>query len=300
VGIIPKPIGMKPFQFFLLSLLLKAGAIFAQGGDTLNQTDASGLKQGYWVVSNTGKVIPGCAEGQKLEEGRYVNNKKIGTWKTYHCNGRVKSEMNYREDRSATAKIYYESGILREEGTWKNNTWVGGYKYYYENGKPFYDFAFNQEGKREGKQTYFHPNGNTMYEGTWMDSKEAGIIREYHEDGSLKSEKNFQNGVLDEASVKNYEPKPQPKKEKVEEPTPKEVKEPLIQAPVDNTLSDGMHKTYHGGKLERDGEFKGGKFFRGKHFFYDKDGELLKTVYYDDGKPSKTVYAKDDPASKKK
>ena len=204
---------MKLIQTIVFLFLIAPLFSVAQNSDTLNVTDAQGQKQGYWIMTHSGNVIPGCADGQKLEEGRYLNGKKTGAWKMYHCNGRVKCEMLYREDRSAFVKNYYENGVLREQGTWKNNTWVGDYKYFYENGKTFYDFAFNQDGKREGRQVYYYQNGNTMYEGNWQDSKEAGVIKEYYEDGSLKSEKNFLNGVLDENSVKNYDAKPQPQKE---------------------------------------------------------------------------------------
>lgn len=281
---------------FLLLLVCGPAFLYAQtfemqGNDTINKTDEQGWKQGKWVVVNIAGLMPGCKDGQKLEEGNYLNNRKVGTWKLYHCNGRVKCEMVYHEDKSATVKNYYENGVLREEGTWKNNTWTGNYKYYYESGKPFYDFAFNEDGKRDGFQKYFYENGNTMYEGTWKDSKEAGVIKEYYEDGSLKAEKTFNDGKIDEESVKNYAP--QAKEKKVEVVEEKKA-EPVVPEVPDMKIPDGKNKTYYSnGKIERDGEFLKGKLFRGKHYFY-KDGELFKTVYYEEGRPSRTVYAKDE------
>jgi antitoxin component YwqK of YwqJK toxin-antitoxin module len=280
----------------LLLLLLAVNLGFAQsfemqGNDTINKTDEQGWKQGKWMVVNIAGTMPGCKDGQKLEEGNYVNNRKVGTWKLYHCNGRVKCEMVYGEDKSAFVKNYYENGVLREQGTWKNNTWTGDYKYFYETGKPFYEFAFNEDGKREGFQKYFYENGNTMYEGTWKDSKEAGVIKEYYEDGSLKAEKSFNDGKIDENNVKNYAPQA---KEKKEEPVVEKKVEPIVQEAPDMRVPDGKNKTYYSnGKLERDGEFLKGKLFRGKHYFY-KDGELHKTVYYEEGRPARTVYAKDE------
>jgi len=263
-----------------------------QGKDTINKSDEKGWKQGRWVVVNSAGLMPDCKEGQILEEGYYQNNRKTGNWKFYHCNGRIKSEVSYKEDKSAYVKNFYENGVLREEGTWSNNTWIGGYKYFYESGKPYYDFQFNEDGKREGFQKYFFENGNTMYEGTWKDSKESGVIKEYYEDGSLKAEKAFNDGKIDEANVKNYSPKPQEKKETVVKEEKKEEK--IVEQPADLRMPDGKGKTYYSnGKLERDGEFLKGKFFKGKHFFY-KEGELYKTVFYDEGRPVNTVYARDE------
>jgi antitoxin component YwqK of YwqJK toxin-antitoxin module len=273
------------YPIFLIAFwLLLPGFLFAQT-DTLNREDENGWKQGYWIIK--AEMLEGnlCPAGQKVEEGRFLNNRKIGTWKYYFCSGRVKSEMTYREDKSAYCKNYYENGILQEEGVWKNGDWVGKYKYFYESGKPFYDFQFDENGKREGLQKYFHENGNTMIEGEWSDGKESGVIKEFNAYGQLVSEKTFNEGKLDETSVKSYKPSEPVAKEK--EPEQKEIKkavEPIPDKPL-GLLPDGFNRTYiKGTKLvEKEGEFRNQQLIDGKIYKYD-DGELKKIIIYKNGR----------------
>jgi antitoxin component YwqK of YwqJK toxin-antitoxin module len=264
--------------------------------DTINKTDEQGFKQGYWIVVNE-ESGNDCPPNQKLEEGRYINNRKTGEWRYYYCSGKLKSIETNREDRTKYCKNYYPSGALMEEGVWAKGAWTGNYKYYYESGKLYFDFQFSEDGKRNGVQKYFHENGNIMVEGTWVDSKESGLIREYHPNGSLASEKTFNEGKLDEASVKNFAPKAvEQKQEVVQEVKPQEPPPP----PADlELMRDGFHKTFVKGTrlLEQEGEFKSGKLQEGKRYVY-KDGKIFKTQIVREGKVVKTVFEKEQDENK--
>ena len=194
------------------------------GADTTNNfTDAAGKKQGKWVILNKMVHKPGYTDDQKVEEGRYVDSKKVGIWKEYYPNNNLKSKITYENNRpNGYAIMYHDNGKIAEEGLWKNNRWVGDYKLYYENGQVQQEFKFNTSGKREGIQKYNYDNGQTMIEGNWAEGKEAGVIKEYYENGDLKSEKNFNDGNIDVATIKTYEPKKpiviKKQEEKVETP----------------------------------------------------------------------------------
>ena len=56
----------------------------AANGDTINLIDVLGKKQGKWIVR--GKHKPGScfAPEQKVEEGKYTDNRKIGKWLEYY------------------------------------------------------------------------------------------------------------------------------------------------------------------------------------------------------------------------
>ncbi len=279
---------MKKVFLVCLFIIAKVGiaqSFELQGSDTLNHTDANGLKQKHWVYYGKDKKLPGYKENDKVEEGPYVDSKKVGIWKSYFVSGKVKNELTYNNNRpSGYAKMYYENGNISEEGVWENNRWVGEYKYYYDNGQLSYEWKYNKDGKREGVQKYYHPNGKVMIEGDWKEGKEAGVLKEYYEDGTLKSEKNFKDGSLDIASVKLYEKKEktvEPKKEdKLETPevkeTPKEVKPGYLQ--------DGFNRVLgRDGKPVKEGTFKNGLLIDGKQYEYEA-GKLTKTLIYKGGK----------------
>jgi antitoxin component YwqK of YwqJK toxin-antitoxin module len=281
---------LRRYLIFLFSLPLSLTLIANAQSDTLNREDGNGWKQGFWIVRAEMLDANPCPAEQKVEEGRYRDNRKVGTWKYFYCSGRVKSEMTYRDDKSAFCKNYYENGILMEEGVWKNGDWTGKYKYYYESGKPFYDFNFDESGKRTGLQKYFHENGNTMIEGEWTEGKESGVIKEYNASGALISEKTFNDGKLDEASVKNYTPVEKPQI-KIAEKEPEKKIAPEPDKPL-GLLPDGFNRTYLKGTrlVEREGEFRNQQLIEGKIYKYE-NGQLKKILIIKNGKTVKEEIA---------
>lgn len=276
---------MKGFIKISILLLLSMSVINGFGqSDTLNQTDANGLKQGYWIINFPDNPA------QKKTEGKYVNSKKEGVWKTYFPSGKIKQEITYVHNRpNGYAKIYYEDGKLSEEGIWKGNKWVGNYKFYHKNGQLAYDFKYNNSGKREGEQKYYYENGNKMIEGNWANGKESGVIKEYDEKGKLKVEKTFNNGKLDVSTVKIYEKGQQATNhtEKNNTDVQKNNQQQVNKTNPDEkpgVISDGFHKTYTRlKKLDKEGTFKGGRLYSGKDYIYDSDGNLLKINIYNNG-----------------
>jgi hypothetical protein len=82
-----------PF-FFLIAFCTANTLVYAQS-DTLNATDAQGWKQGKWIENSDGDDAEGCSAGTKLEEGYYKDNRKIGAWRKFWCNGKLKNELVY-------------------------------------------------------------------------------------------------------------------------------------------------------------------------------------------------------------
>lgn len=193
--------------FFITYHIALAQSFEIVGNDTINYVDEQNLRQGFWIILNKIKKLPGYKEDAKVEEGNYKDSKKVGLWKQFYPSGRIKNEITYANNRpSGYARIYYENGNIMEEGMWENNRWVGTYKQYYESGNLYYDWKYNKEGKREGEQKYYYENGKLMIEGNWQDGKENGVIKEYYENGALKAERVFNDGTIDVAASKEYEP----------------------------------------------------------------------------------------------
>jgi len=244
--------------------------------DTINLIDVLGKKQGKWIVR--GKHKPGScfAPDQKVEEGKYTDNRKIGKWLEYYCNGNMKNQLTFQNGRpDGYAVMYHENGKISEEGNWKNNRWTGPYKLYYENGTPQHEFNFNASGKREGPVKYFHENGQLAIEGNFVNGKESGVIKEYHENGELKATKTYNDGAVDVASIKEFEPKIVLKAD--EKPNG-------VAASKGPMILNGDHITYNKNKqITKDGFFKDSRLMDGKAYFYDENGILQRISVYKNG-----------------
>jgi antitoxin component YwqK of YwqJK toxin-antitoxin module len=265
------------------------------GKDTLNKVDVDGKKQGKWVLF--GKHKPGMCyqEEQKAEEGKYLDNRKIGIWIEFYCNGNMKNKLTFTNGRpDGYAIVFHENGKISEEGNWKGNRWVGNYKLYYENGQVQHEFVFNPNGKREGAQKYYFDNGQIAIEGTFSNGKESGLIKEYYENGDIKAEKNYADGNVDLASIKEFEPK---------KPFVKKSDDPAENAPVIKVREDerpneaakkgkvtgplvlnGQQTLYNKNKqITKDGVFKDNRFMDGKAYMYDENGILQRVAVYKNG-----------------
>lgn len=111
--------------------------------------------------------------------------------KHYFSSGEVKLEFYYETGRYTT---YYINGAIEEQGTWKNGMNTGEMLRYYPNGSIWQKFDFNEKGKREGEQLYFHENNNIEIRGIWVNGKINGTVQRFYENGELKSETNYVNG----------------------------------------------------------------------------------------------------------
>lgn len=280
------------FYIAVLGIILNFKSIYASAiTDTINNLDASGNKSGWWVIKNDNQQNEECDANAILEQGRFKEGKKNGVWKSYYCNGSLKSEITYADDKKlGWAKIYWANGKIMEEGFWRINHWEGKYKMYYETGALYYDFNFDENGKRDGNQKYYHPNGKIMYEGTWKDSKENGIVKEYDASGNLLAENFYNDGLFSESQSKTYQPKTQIQETINEEKIPPPP--PLPEPERIGELKDGFNKTYtKEGKILQEGEFKNQKLINGKKYIYE-DGVHVKTQLIVNGAVEKVINEK--------
>ena len=87
--------------------------------DTLNFTDADGLKQGKWIeVKNAGNSI-------KIREGEYIDNKKSGLWTEYNETGSRRYGITYINGiPNGYLVVYNEQGIISVEGDYTNGIFI--------------------------------------------------------------------------------------------------------------------------------------------------------------------------------
>ena len=124
-----------------------------------------------------------------------LNNVLVtGKIKSYHENGNLKAEINYKNGKAeGLAKAYYPNGNLESEGNYKDDKLEGLKKVYYENGNLQAEINY-KNGKAEGLARAYYENGNLQEEVNFKDGKEEGVAKVYHENGSLKSEINYKDG----------------------------------------------------------------------------------------------------------
>jgi antitoxin component YwqK of YwqJK toxin-antitoxin module len=268
-----------------VSQICKAQTFEIIQGDTVNMTDANGLRQGRWLVTNKTKKLPGYGPDQLIEETNYKDGKKEGIKKQYYADGKLKSEVPYQNNiPKGNSRTYYPNGNLSEEGTWKNGGWDGVYKYYYENGKLSYEWNF-VNGKREGEQKYYFPNGKLNYIGNWKDGSESGVLKEYNDAGLLVAEKSFNEGKLDEGNTTYYST---PKEEKGFSSTSSSGNDGSNLGVFDGS---GYFKLKNkNGQVSKEGNFANGQLMDGKQYQYATDsGKLIRTIIYKDGKILQTL-----------
>lgn len=284
-----------------LVLGLVAQSSWAQAGtgaDTLNRTDDLGRKQGWWQLEAPMPDKPRYAPGQLVEEGRYLDNKRIGTWLRYWPNGRTQSQITYVLGRPKGAyKTWFEDGSPEEEGAWDLDRNVGNFKRWHPNGKLAQEFSFDLNGLRNGDQRYYRENGNLEAEVTVLEGREQGTLKRYYANGELEETVNFNLGEVDAASLVTHEPKGK----EVKLPTPADAvaaparksseatNNTIFKAEGWNTLYDMQHR------LAQQGEYRNGVLWNGKVYKYDKNGLLTGVDIYAKGKyAGKGVLTEDD------
>ncbi|MGB6036686.1 MAG: toxin-antitoxin system YwqK family antitoxin [Cryomorphaceae bacterium] len=268
--------------------LVLCSTLVCLGGEDINAVDDKGNRQGYWKITGEMSAEEGFRDNQLVEEGNYENNKKTGVWKKYYPAGSLQYEITFQNNfPRGPYKIYYPDGKLEESGNWQGNKNVGTFKRYHTNGKPAQIFNFTTEGKRDGVQTYFYDNGNLQLTVEVSDGTVNGIYETYYPDGQLKSEKRVENGVVDESSVKTYEPS---KNEYANAEMP-ELPEKVVSSQDKEKVSveafnrSGKNTLYNKRKqVTQIGEFKDGRLWNGKWHRYDLEGNLQKIEVYSEGK----------------
>ena len=175
----------------LLLICLFIILIATSYSQTKNRRDTAGHKQGYWEAVDS--------KGALVYSGYFVDDKPVGEMKRYYPTGGVRVIMNY-ESASSTkvrARFFWQSGELAAKGNYigakRDSVWL-----YYSN----YTKTLSQrveyiEGKHNGKEQSFYPDGSIAEEIIWKDGLKNGTWKQFFKNGQLKSTANYINDQLD-------------------------------------------------------------------------------------------------------
>jgi len=172
---------MKKYFVILLVLFHAAFVSFAQttGSDTLNKTDVKGKKQGYWKK---------YAHDTLKYEGRFKDDKPVGTFKYYYDDGKVKAISKFgTESKFCSTIMYFPSGKKEADGFFTNQKKDSVWKYYSEKDTVLAEEHYKNCIKN-GTWKFFYSNGVLDEEVRWVNGLRQGPWKMYYSDGSIKSE----------------------------------------------------------------------------------------------------------------
>ncbi len=256
---------IKVFVFLCLMLVFSVVSLFQiptfaqdEPTDSINQT-INGVRQGLWKIKN---------KNGKTDEGSYVDGKKHGEWKTMTADGICKSSVTFNMGVAEGLAIYYfPDGTIMEKGYWKIDHWEGEYERYYQNGNKSCTFTYGNDGKRVGKQTYYHENGNKMFEGEWANGKIAGTLTIFNEQGTKVMERNYDSSGKFQGSQAVDVPPVTEKRDVAE-----------FKGSGNYTFFDSA------GRMSQKGEYRDGVLYNGERYTYNAKGKLEKTEIWRNGK----------------
>lgn len=179
---------MKRF-FFGCLFMIWAGVVC---GQIKNQRDAAGHKQGYWEAADS--------KGKLVYSGYFKDDRPVGEMKRYYPTGGVRVVMNYDETGTKVrARFFWQNGELAAQGNYvdakRDSVWLY-YSYYAKTVSLRVEYA---EGKRNGKEQSFYPDGTVAEETIWKNDLKDGLCTQYFENGQVKSSSTCINGQLEGA-----------------------------------------------------------------------------------------------------
>jgi len=171
----------------------------------INQVNTEGHKEGLWQT-----FYP---DGTVKWEGTYIDGERDGYFKTYDEKGNLLTVEKYIDDvlqqnAPELAKLdikttYYSNGQVQSSGPYKNDVPFGMHRVYDQQGKPekadMYDSGrvvasgpINGADEQEGDWKEFYENGDLKSEGNYTDGVKMGEWKYYFSDG-----KKFEIGKYD-------------------------------------------------------------------------------------------------------
>lgn len=277
--------------------VLVVSTTFAEGiindQDAINQKSTDGKKQGKWIYFGKDRPETGTPPAGKVEEGKYIDDRKEGFWIRYYTDGvtpKLKGEFSNNRPEGIYYK-FYPNGKLREKGTYENSNYKDSLIRFHENGNVEYEAKYNAQGKEQGKVKYYYPNGQCEFVYYANNGTQVGEAIRFWPNGDVKELITFNADGSIASSIPKEPIHPYESPEIIQqsvEKAPNVGSKPVVLS--GKWQYNGYNKIYNSeNEIWQDGIFKDGRLWEGKVYVYDKDGILLKVkvfkngVYHSDG-----------------
>ncbi|CAM1355952.1 toxin-antitoxin system YwqK family antitoxin [Tenacibaculum ascidiaceicola] len=219
------------------------------------------LYQGKWkFYHKDGKTIKQIVE--------YVNDTLHGMREDYWENGNLKSTVNIIKGKHNGESLhYYESGNLKERNNQKNGVFYGSMIKYYKNKNVESERKYWNDKLIDSCKTYYE-NGQLrllqFFDLDTISMKKSGMQINYYPNGKIEAELVYEENI---ANIKRYY-----ESGELEE----------ISTKKNNQHHGQVTVYYKNGNKKIEGIAKNG-YYDGKFKFFNKSGELEKTVNYNLG-----------------
>jgi antitoxin component YwqK of YwqJK toxin-antitoxin module len=132
----------------------------------------------------------------KQAEGFVENGQRIGIWKLYYENGKLKKQSVYLNNVENGEEIFWsESGKIQKKGSYINGKLNGKYEWFYDNGQKKQEGYF-VDGKEDSTWSDWYENGKPKMVGHFTNFEKNGTWTWWDEKGNITTTKNYENGLV--------------------------------------------------------------------------------------------------------
>jgi antitoxin component YwqK of YwqJK toxin-antitoxin module len=135
--------------------------------------------------------------GQKWEQGSFVDGFKQGMWSRWHVNGQKEVESYFEHgtlDRRYT--VWHDNGQKEQQGEYKMGVRDGLWVSWHRNGQKRQEILFHG-GKPDDWYRAWHENGQQSQQALFHDGKPEGEYVLWHDNGQREEAGSYHNGMLD-------------------------------------------------------------------------------------------------------
>jgi len=159
-------------------------------GQSFNQTNANGQKQGKWSKT--------YANGVPRYEGQFNNDQPYGEFKHYYRSGIIQAITTYSPDGViARTKTFHENSKLMAEGKYINQKKDSIWRYYSDVDENLISDESYNNGQLNGlSRTYYPESGNIAQSIEYIDGIKNGLFRKYFPEGSIMTKGTYINDLL--------------------------------------------------------------------------------------------------------
>ena len=182
----------------------------SQTTPSINQTDNTGKKTGYWIKKE-GNI--------KIYEGFFKDGHPVGEFKRFNRDNTLRSLLVFSDDgRTADATFYHPNGYIASKGRYVNQQKEGTWKFYsgqkegylicqegysknmkngssvkYYPGDVIAEKMYYVNDIKNGEWTQFHPNGAMSLKSYYLSDKINGKFDVWYETGKKEVTGEYKN-----------------------------------------------------------------------------------------------------------
>lgn len=178
------------------------------------------------------------ASGQMRLTRPMLANKIHGIEYLYYEDGALEAELYYEQGHETKELWYHQNGMVKQKII--INEAGKALETFYDNGQPEWSEQFNPEGKLQGLRQEWHPNGQLAKQLNFEHGKEQGDRQKWYPNGQLEEKIHFIHGKQQGTACWYYD-----------------NGQLSLEIDLENGLREGLFRSYYrSGVLSAEGQYK--------------------------------------------